>query len=185
MAMKRRVIILVLLFLIVNITWAAYSFWGTIDVVYDDVEIPLGENAVISVSPTINPVKKMVPYGSFKGNDEIDEYVFNYDVTFNKTGLLRVTVPESSIKVGDGFHNFNSLAVVQIFMGEIPTDHTRRLILTSEFQNWNDTTQQYVMKVSIRVIIVAPSEVEDYDDAYHSLKGQPIRFNVIFEALEN
>lgn len=185
MVVHRRATILVLLFLFINITWMAYSYWSAVTVDYDDIEIPLGEQAVIKVSPTINPNYRLVPYGSFKGEGEIDEYIFNYFVTFNKTGYLKVIIPEDSIVIGNGEHRFNSLATIQISYGSTLDYNNRELELITNFENWNEEKKQFEMEILIRVFVVAPTNINDYEEAYLALKSQSIKFDVIFEALEN
>lgn len=184
MSKKKKVFILILVLALINITVFTYVVWGGGSNDFT-TEIPLGERAIISVSPTLSPRDKLVPLGSFTSNGEIDEYTFSYQVTFNKEGYLSIVINEADIMIGDGNNRFDSLVVVQVFINENPYQMERNLELVIPFTNWNSELQKYVIEVSIRVFVKAPDLASDYLDAYQTLRGSSISFTATFEAIKN
>ena len=180
----RKKIALLLLFLIVNSTIAAYAFWDDIYRDRTDIDIPLSERGVLVLSETINPDKKLVPLGAFCTAEEIDEYRFTYTATFNKEGQLNVSILAGSIRIGEGNHDFNQLAVMQIYGETEPLDNEAVLEYQQDFMQWNEVTRLYTLSIHIRVFLTRPSDETDYDAAYDAIKNQSLSFTVSFEALK-
>lgn len=178
--------VLIALLLVATIslgTALAFAFWDQTQETVDTHEITLGEAAFLRVEKTIDSDNILVPYGSFLGRDEVDEYFFSYRALFNKEGRLHVTIDETSIIIGDGFHDFNDLIKISINI-EDDFDETLSNNLITPFLVENTIDDSYYIDVYFRLIVTSPSDPEDYLDAYLALKGQPVSFTIVFQALE-
>ena len=180
---KRLVIILILGFVFISSS-IAFAFWDQTAVSIDENEILLGEGAILEISETVNPTQNLVPFGSFKGTNDIDEYTFSYIVRFNKEGRLHVRVDESSIRIGDGNHPFNDLVQVQVYVLETPQDFARNLEIISPFIQRDESGNYYQIEVFIRVFVLGPSDPSEYLSAYQTVARSKITFSVQFNALE-
>ena len=180
---KRIVFILIVVVLLVGSS-IAFAFWDQTQVVFDDNQINLGEGAFLEVSKTVNPTQTLVPYGSFKGANDIDEYTYSYIVTFNKEGRLRVLIDEESILIGDGDHAFNDLVHIQVYIEDVPLNQEKYLEITTDFIHYNEIDEVYYVEVFVRVFVLGPSDSSHYLSAYQTLMRNVITFSVQFNALE-
>lgn len=181
---KRNFILVILLIILANIVVLAIAIRNPSDLTKDDQFINLSNRDVFHVSETLNPTHTLVPLGEFKGINDIDEYTYEYKVSLNKLGLLRVSVDQNSIKIGDGNHNFNYLVVVQIYYVRNDFDLNRNLALTIPFATWDEEIKAYVLDVRVRVFISAPQNEQEHDSAYDIVAGNSIAFSILFEKLE-
>jgi hypothetical protein len=175
--------VLLLLFVLLG-TSVAYSFWDLTTIIVDDSTIVLGEGARLEITQTVNPEQRMVPYGAFKGPNEIDSYTYDYNVVFNKEGRLSVTINPNSIQVGNSENPFKDLVVVQIYVKENTYETARNLSLVTEFITPETSLDLYHITVHVKVFVTKPSNPSDYEAAYLSLIGQSISFTLTFEALQ-
>ena len=180
---KRIVFIVLVAFLLVSSS-IAFAFWDQTSATFEENQVTLGEGAVLEVTKTVNPTETLVPYGSFKGSNDIDEYTFSYYVRFNKEGRLQVRVLEDSIRIGDGDHAFNELVHIQVYINDKPLDLENDFELITTFTDFNTETELYELEVFVRVFVKGPSSPEDYLDAYQIVAKNVITFSVQFNALE-
>lgn len=182
--LRRRIMFIVLVAIVLISSSIAFAFWDQTTVIFDGNEINLGEGARLEVSHTVNPTQTLVPYGSFKGENDIDEYIYSYIVTFNKEGRLNIEIDEESIIIGEGNHPFNDLIHIQIYTEEVPNHQNRVLNYMREFTDFDEDKEIFTLEVFVRVFVLGPNNPTDYLEAYQILMRSKITFDLNFNVLE-
>lgn len=153
----------------------AYAYWDAV-IREDDPIIDIGVGTVILVDETLQPNGdlKLVPYGAFKGPNDINEVLYSYAVTLNKEGQLTVTVKNILV---NGLENPHGLVNVDIYLdepNEIPQPSLNLL-----FED-DPNSVLFRATVLVRVTVSLPENEEQYV----TIRNGTIEFTLEFKAEE-
>jgi hypothetical protein len=171
---KRRWLIAFLMVFMTTGSGVAYSLWNRQFIDIEDPTIDIGVGTVIEVSETLNPPPgtKLIPYGAFKGANDIDEYTFVYTVRLNKIGRLVVTV--NSVTVGGEANPYN---IIEVGVGSENNLLLNEPVYRITFEP-EEGTEFYVATIYVTVRL---SQNATFDQ-YLEIQGKSISLKIEFKA---
>ena len=169
---KRRLILAVLLLMSIS-SGVAYSIWNLKQAEVTDPVIEIGVGTVLTVSDTVQPEPgtTIVPYGAFRGDRDVDEYVFTYQVRLNKPGKLVVDL--LSVMIG-GLPDVSGIIDVSLYGGSPAESNNTTYVVVFDA----DEGGGYVATVNVRIRLSAGAA----DESYLAIQGQPIALTIRFTA---
>ena len=170
---RRRLIFLALIGFVTIGTTTAYAVWDQ-QIRTTDPIIDIGVGAVLMVSETLSPEvgKTLIPYGAFKGIDDIDEIVYTYTVRFNKIGKLTVNV--ASIVIGEDVDASESFEIA--LYGEVPP--TEATTTYSIAMIPAEDAEFAIALVTVRIRMIPPANWEEYQ----AIQRQTVTLHLEFKA---
>lgn len=149
----------------------AFAYWDAV-IREDDPIIDIGVGTVILVNETLQPSNelRLVPYGAFKGPNDIDHIQYEYVVKLNKIGQLTVT--SKNIMV-NGIENPYGLIRVDIFTDE-PNEEIQPS-LNVVFEDDPDS-ELYIVTIRVRVSLATPQNEEQYLSVRNGVLGFTLEF---------
>ncbi len=172
---KRLLVLILLGFVSINFG-IGYSLWDKANQVVDDPIIDIGVGAVIQVSETLNPGpnQKLIPYGAFKGANDIEEFIYTYTVRLNKDGMLTAKI--NRLLVGEDATLTHMFTVTVI-------DENRQVEgenqLTTSFQKEAEA-EYHTAVITFRIRLNHPTTQAEY----LAIQGKRINLTFTFTASE-
>jgi len=170
---RRRLIFLALIGFVTIGTTAAYAVWDQQTQTTDPI-IDIGVGAVLMVSETLSPDpgKTLIPYGAFKGIDDVDEIVYTYTVRFNKVGKLTVHV--ASIVIGEDIDASASFEI-SLYGEEEPTEAATSYSIAMIPSEEEDFA---IALITVRIRMIPPANWEEYQ----AIQSQTVTLHLEFKA---
>lgn len=172
--MKRKTLVAVLILLLFFGTTTAYAYWDRTQVTTPENNITIGVGATLEVEQTLggNGCKNLVPYGTFRGENDVYEMIFAYNIELNKQGIVNIVVKDILI---DGMNDFSHLTIFDIYKT------TPNAVPTSEYTlTLTQNSGVYKGSVFIKVMLAMPANETEYD----AVAGKQISFTLEFSAEE-
>ena len=184
--MRKKYVPILIIFMLASglvfTSTAAYSYWQEVNNL-SNVEIIFDEpNAELQVAKTSDDFTGMlVPEGYAYVQGEVDEVVFEYDVSISETLIqsMNLVVEAIDVSIG-GLSEYEHLVDIQIGSGN-------RYVVDEIF---NDTVHVVIVVKLLEPIDAAeaadrglPNElvnVADAEAAYNAIKGETISFTIRF-----
>lgn len=179
-----QLIVIILLLIALGFTSSAvFAYWNEVSSLSNVVIEFQGEDASLIVQETSDSFEgKLVPQGYVYFEDEVDQVVFEYDVSVNKTlvNSMNLIVEATDVMIG-GTDEYQQLVDIQIGNGN-------RYLVNELFNS--------VVHVTITVRLMEPIDaaeaaarglgneainVSDSLAAFDAIKGQTITFTVHFK----
>lgn len=161
---------------------AAFAYWQDVSEVGNVVIRFEGENANLLVDEMHSPFTGMlVPTGYVNFEGEVDEVVFEYDVSLDKTLVqtMNLVVTATEIKIGDS-DVYAELVLISInnqsetFVGELFNSKVTVRIVVKLLEPIDEAE---AIERGLNPTLV---NVEDSRQAFNDIKGQTISFKITF-----
>jgi len=172
--MKRKRLVAALLLLLIFGTTTAYAYWDRTQVTTPSNTIQLGVGATLEVTETIggSGSENLIPYGAFRGENEVYEVVFAYDIELNKAGKVAILAKNITI---DGSEDNAVLVLIDIYETDPNVVPTNGLLLTL-----TGSAGEYEGSMFVKVMLSMPTSQAQYD----AVAGKEISFVIEFSAEE-
>lgn len=172
--MKRKTLVAVLVLLLFFGTTTAYAYWDRTQVTTPENNITIGVGTTLEVTETIGGTgeENLVPYGTFRGENDVYEVMFFYNIELNKQGMVHILAKDILI---DGTNEYSDLIIIDIYKtapNAVPTsEYTLTPTLNSDV---------YEDSVFVKVMLSMPQN----ETEYNAVAGKEISFTLEFSAQE-
>ena len=171
-----RVLILVV-FLLFATTSIGFAVWDNTDTTFDDTII-IGDGASLVVVPITERPSDVywVPLGAFRGKNDIDHYLYEFNVVFNKEGRLNVALQNSLL----GEDPFDLLdAKIYLSLEDLEAaEEVLSIDLVEEGPYFDEEEGVFNLKVYVKVFFNEPESEEVYD----MIRNNEVSFEIHFKA---
>jgi|GEM_PF-1323721 len=160
-----------------------YAVWDERQMHFEDIDIIIGEGAQLSVVSVVedpDATTRLVPLGAFRGRNDIDHYIYEYTVAFNKEGYLLIGAYD--LTVGDVENPFSLFNVAIAIEGEGFEAATDTLLIELEEDGpfYDSDNGFHLVTVQVKVFMDVPADEQQYE----SVKQGRLSFSLSFEAIE-
>ena len=177
---KFRVIVM-LSFLLFASTSIGFAIWDDTDQTFDDT-ILIGDGANLVVVPiTESPDEdaRLVPLGAFRGANDMDHYLYSFEIVFNKEGRLRVSLENSLIGEGNSFELFDA----HIYYDETEIESAGNVLIIDFYEDgafYNAEEDVFKTTIYVKIYFNSPENTETYE----LIRNNEVSFEVHFEAID-
>ncbi|MCF7930397.1 MAG: hypothetical protein K9L02_02680 [Acholeplasmataceae bacterium] len=176
------VIIIILMIALGFTSTAAFAYWTDVSTLSNLVIEFQGEDVNLVVQETSQAFEgKLVPEGYVYFEGEVDQVVFQYDVSVDKTlvNSMNLIVEAIDVKIG-GFEDYEQLVDIQIGNGDryfVNELYNSTVTITITVRLLEPIDEQEALNRGLGVDRI---NVEDSVSAFEAINGETISFTISF-----
>ena len=164
-AVTRTRVLMLLLFLLFAGSSIGFAIWDNTDTTFDDNIIIIGDYAELSVvKVTENPGNdlRLVPFGAFKGQGDIDHFIYEYVVLFNQEGILEISAIDVRINGAVGLANLVRFSYALHHGAEFLEADQFSIDLSYDNEYYNEELNVFIVPIYVKMYLVNNESIDSY-----------------------